>query len=41
MINISKSNFKSPLGKILRFPLKLISGTTVLPILQGPLKGKS
>lgn len=41
MINISKSNFKSPLGKILRFPLKLIPETTVLPILQGPLKGKS
>ncbi len=40
MINISKSNFKSPLGKILRFPLKLIPDKAVLPILQGPLKGK-
>lgn len=40
MINISKSNFKTPLGKILRFPLKLIPDRTVLPILQGPLKSK-
>ena len=40
MINISKSAFNSPLGKLLRLPLKLIPGKTVLPILQGPLKGK-
>ena len=40
MINISKSNFKSPLGKFLRMPLKLIPANMVLPILQGKLKGK-
>jgi len=40
MINISKSDFRSPFGKLLRFPLKLIPNKTVLPILQGPLKGK-
>ena len=40
MINFSKSAFNSPLGKLLRLPLKLIPGKTVLPILQGPLKGK-
>jgi FkbM family methyltransferase len=40
MINISKSDFRTPLGKLLRMPLKLIPGKTVLPILQGPLKGK-
>lgn len=40
MFNISKSNFRSPLGKILRFPLKLIPAKTIIPILQGPLKGK-
>ena len=39
MFNISKSDFRSPLGKILRFPLKLIPDKTVLPILQGTLKG--
>jgi FkbM family methyltransferase len=40
MFNISKIDFRSPLGKILRFPLKLIPNKTVLPILQGSLKGK-
>lgn len=40
MINISKSNFKSPLGKFLRMPLKLIPSNMVLPILQGKLRGK-
>ena len=40
MINISKSDFKSPIGKLLRFPLKLIPAKTIIPILQGPLKGK-
>jgi len=40
MFNISKSDFRSPRGKLLRFPLKLIPEKTVLPILQGPLKGK-
>jgi len=40
MINISKINFKNPFGKLLRLPLKLFPTKTVLPILQGPLKGK-
>lgn len=40
MINISKTDIRTPLGKILRFPLKLIPDSTVLPILQGSLKGK-
>ena len=40
MINISKTDIRTPLGKMLRFPLKLIPDKTVLPILQGPLKGK-
>ncbi len=40
MINISKSDFRTHFGKLLRFPPKLIPGKTVLPILQGPLKGK-
>jgi len=40
MINISKSDFRRPLGKLLRLPLQLIPNKTVLPILQGSLKGK-
>lgn len=40
MIKFFKSDFKSPLGKLLRLPLKLIPDKTVLPILQGKLKGK-
>jgi FkbM family methyltransferase len=40
MINISNINFKSTIGKILRLPLKLIPEQTVLPIMQGVLKGK-
>lgn len=40
MINIFKTDFRSPLGKLLRLPLKLIPDNTVLPILQGKLKGK-
>jgi FkbM family methyltransferase len=40
MINISKTDFRTPFGKLLRFPLKLIPDKTVLPILQGPSKGK-
>lgn len=39
MINFSKINKKSFLGKILRFFLKLIPKKTILPILQGPLRG--
>ncbi len=40
MINISKLNYRSTLGKLLRLPLKLIPEQTVLPIMQGVLKGK-
>jgi len=40
MINVPKTDFKTPFGKLLRFPLKLIPNKTILPILQGPLKGK-
>ena len=40
MINISQSDFRTPVGKLLRLPLKLIPGKTILPIFQGPLKGK-
>ena len=40
MINISKSDFRSPIGKLFRLPLKLIPAKTVIPILQGKLKGK-
>ncbi|MBD2297291.1 FkbM family methyltransferase [Nostoc sp. FACHB-190] len=39
-MNISGISNKSLIGKILRWPLKLIPQTTVLPILQGRLKGK-
>lgn len=40
MINISKIDYRSSIGKLLRLPLKLIPNSTVLPILQGKLKGK-
>jgi FkbM family methyltransferase len=40
MINISKTDFRTPFGKLLRFPLKLIPDKTVLSIIKGPLKGK-
>lgn len=40
MINISKINFRSPFGKLFRLPLALIPANTVLPILQGKLRGK-
>jgi FkbM family methyltransferase len=39
MLNISKINYNSVLGKVLRLPLKLIPSETVVRILQGPLKG--
>lgn len=38
-INVSKSSFRSPLGKILRLPLKLIPKNAKIPVMQGPLKG--
>ena len=40
MFNLSKADFRSPLGKLLRLPLKIIPAKTVLPVIQGPLKGK-
>ncbi|WP_337873314.1 FkbM family methyltransferase [Ignavibacterium sp.] len=40
MINISKINYRSSIGKLLRLTLKLIPDKVVLPILQGKLKGK-
>lgn len=40
MINISKIDYRSSIGKLFRLPLKLIPAKTVLPILQGKLKGK-
>ena len=39
-MNFSKINYQSVLGKILRFPLRLIPKGMVLPILQGRLRGK-
>lgn len=40
MFNLSKTDFRTPFGKLLRFPLKLIPDKTILPIMQGPLKSK-
>jgi hypothetical protein len=39
MINWSKINNKSIMGKVLRIPLRMIPKNIVVPILQGPLKG--
>jgi len=39
-LNISKINYSSLIGKLIRAPLKLIPKDTVLPIIQGVLKGK-
>jgi len=39
-MNLSGISDKSLLGKVLRFPLRLIPPQTVLPIMQGRLKGK-
>lgn len=39
-MNWSGISGKSLLGKILRFPLKLLPGQTQVPIMQGRLKGK-
>ncbi len=40
MANLSGISNKSFIGKLLRAPLRLIPRTTVVPILQGPLRGK-
>lgn len=39
-INFSAIERASTLGSLLRFPLRLLPGGTVVPILQGPLKGR-
>ena len=38
-IDCSRISSRSYLGRVVRFPLKVIPGTAVLPILQGPLRG--
>jgi FkbM family methyltransferase len=38
-IDCSRISSRSYLGRVVRFPLKIIPGTAVLPILQGPLRG--
>jgi FkbM family methyltransferase len=38
-IDCSRISSRSYLGRVVRFPLKIIPGTAVLPILQGPLYG--
>jgi hypothetical protein len=40
MVNLSRISDQTVLGKVLRAPLRLIPRTTVLPILQGPPRGK-
>lgn len=40
MANLSGISNETLIGKILRAPLRLIPRTAVLPILQGPLRGK-
>ncbi len=39
-MNFSKINYKSFLGRLLRWPLRLIPKEMVLPILQGRLRGR-
>ncbi len=39
-MNFSKIHYQTKLGKLLRLPLRLIPKCTVLPILQGKLRGK-
>lgn len=39
-MDFSKINYRSFLGRLLRFPLRLIPKRAVLPILQGQLRGK-
>src|ERR1700745_973314 len=40
MPNLSGISNLTMIGKLLRAPLRLIPRSTVLPILQGPLRGK-
>jgi FkbM family methyltransferase len=39
-MNFSRLSSESTLGKIARLPLALLPGELILPILQGPLRGK-
>ncbi len=39
-MNLSGISDKSLFGKILRLPLRIIPAQTVMPIIQGKLKGK-
>ncbi|MDF1519078.1 MAG: FkbM family methyltransferase [Brevefilum sp.] len=39
-MNFSKIHYQSFIGRLLRFPLRLIPKNTVMPILQGALRGK-
>src|SRR5450755_3080976 len=39
-MNFSRISNSTVLGKVLRSPLRLIPSSTVVPILQGPLRGK-
>src|SRR6204780_5628295 len=39
-MNVSKISNESTLGKIVRLPLALVPRKLILPILQGPLRGK-
>lgn len=40
LMNFSKINYQSFLGRILRLPLRLIPKNAVMPIVQGTLRGK-
>jgi FkbM family methyltransferase len=40
MFDLSGISNKSLIGRLLRLPLKLIPGNKIMPVLQGPLKGK-
>jgi FkbM family methyltransferase len=38
-MNLSSIPFTSPVGKLLRLPLRVLPKRTVVPVLQGPLRG--
>ncbi len=40
MMDFSKINYRTFFGRLVRLPLRLIPKSTVMPILQGSLKGK-
>lgn len=39
-VDVSRVHFASPLGRLLRAPLRLIPAEAKMPILQGPLRGR-